>query len=53
MCLHVCVLCDVLWPEVRLHSDNCRVHATALRSARTLAQAYPTNNVMHLSSDKG
>jgi len=41
---------NILWPEVQLHSDNCHVHATALRSARALTQACPAINIMHLST---
>jgi len=36
---------NILWPEVQLHSDNCHVHATAVRSACALAQACPAINI--------
>ena len=46
--VHVCTLCDILWPEVQSHSDNSHVHASGLCCAHALTQAHATMSCIHL-----
>ena len=41
-------LCDILWPEVQLHSDSSHMPATGPCSAHALTQARPTVSCIHL-----
>ena len=41
-------LCDILWPEVQLHSDSSHMPATGPCSAHALTQARPTVACIHL-----